>query len=115
VLIKNETLRQKRNFNFPIENFPFIYSNFPGVRPYGIMEYLSLNWHEIPVLEETVRMFIILDCCKDFYWLSWSLRFKSLMVVVMVWILNICVTDYVCRSQNPALLSSIVISHWICG
>jgi hypothetical protein len=31
-----------------------------------MVEYLSLNWHEIPVIEETVRMFIIFGCCKGF-------------------------------------------------
>jgi len=44
VLIKNETLRQKRNFNFYIENFPFIYSNFPAVRAYGIFIF-ELTWN----------------------------------------------------------------------
>jgi hypothetical protein len=34
--VKNENLRQKDDFNFPIVNFPFICSNIPAAPAYGV-------------------------------------------------------------------------------
>ena len=34
--VKNKTLRQKRWFNFPIANFPFICNNIPAAPAYGV-------------------------------------------------------------------------------
>jgi hypothetical protein len=54
--LRAKLLRQKGWFQFPIVNFPFIYSNN---QQHLHMEYISLSWYDIPELVVPIKISLI--------------------------------------------------------
>jgi len=54
--VKNETLKQKRWFQFPIVNFPFICNNIPSAPAYVLH------------ISQMIRYVRVSGCDDDFCW-----------------------------------------------
>jgi len=82
---------------FPIANFPFICRNIPAAHALH-MEYIFLNWCDIPELLLPIRISLIEDCCKNNATEPeipiGKHHFESLLTAIMTW-LN--VMEYLCH------------------
>ena len=96
--IKNKLFDKKDDLNFPVVNFPSIYSHISAAPAYEV--YISqLIWYSraCGTLGFLIQGYYSQGSywTKDSYWLSWSHHFESFTVATMTWltIQNISVTN----------------------
>jgi hypothetical protein len=88
--VRNETLRQRNDFNFPIVNFSFICSNIPAVPAYGLyISQLIWNFRACGFYQDFLDRGLLLT--KSSYWLIWSDHFEHFTIFTMTWLtINEC-------------------------
>ena len=101
--LRTKLYDKRDDFNFPIVNFAFIWSNIPAAPAYG---YIFLSWCDVPELGVPIRISLIEGCClqgsywnKGSYWLNWRHHFESVTVGTMIWLTSV---KYLCR-QWPGI------------
>jgi hypothetical protein len=121
--LRTNLIDKRDDFNFPIVNFPFIYSNIPAAPVYEVYMSQLIQYSRVcGSYQDFLDRGLLLTrkgsyWTKGSYWLSWSHHFESITVATMTvmeylchkWP-RICCT---CRKRFP-VLSAFLTFHRIC-
>ena len=113
--VKSEILRQINDFNFPIVNFPFIWSNIQAAPVYGVyISQLIRYSRACGSYQDFLDRVLLLTknlLNQGYLFVKWSHYFQSFAVATMTWLI---VMEYLCHKWPRICSTSRPFPHsWL--